>query len=272
MKKITSHRNPLIKDYLKCLQGKASLSEHNNRLANNRLAVEGFNLLEEALAKKFPIETLFFCPEVASEEPLRALLDAVNPETEVMQITPSLLKRITLTENPQGVAGVVVYPEYSWHDILSATSFYGVLVDRLQDPGNLGTIIRTAAAAGFTAVICTPGTVNPFNPKVIRSSAGSLFHLKICKNKEPATFLSELKKKRVAIVSTEIDSDQAYYQVNYKQPILLMVGNEREGVSQSLASMADHRIRIPIEEGVDSLNAAVAAGVVMFEARRQNQN
>ena len=267
MKRITSPHNPLVKYYWKLLQGKIKAEDNNFKLP-----LEGFNLLEEAIRNGFPVDYIIYCPEKLEGGTINLLQEELPADTQLVEAPASLLNKLSLTENPQGVAGVVVYPEYSWHDILSATSFYGVLVDRLQDPGNLGTIIRTAAAAGFTAVICTPGTVNPFNPKVIRSSAGSLFHLKICKNKEPATFLSELKKKRVAIVSTEIDSDQAYYQVNYKQPILLMVGNEREGVSQSLASMADHRIRIPIEEGVDSLNAAVAAGVVMFEARRQNQN
>jgi len=267
MKKITSESNPLVKTYLKLLQGK-----DREGLKLKKMAVEGFNLLEEALKQDFNLEILFYCPQVASRDSLQALLRKIPPKTRLVEITPSLLKRITLTETPQGVAGVVACPSVSRDDILQASPSGWVVLDSLQDPGNLGTIIRTAAGAGFPAVICTPGTVNPFNPKVLRSSAGGVFHLKIWKTDSPGEVVKELKKQGVMIVSLELSGEKAYYQVDFTGPTAILVGNERSGVSPELSELADCQATIPLKGDVDSLNASVAAGIVMFEARRQNQN
>ncbi len=265
MKRITSPHNPLVKYYWKLLQGKIKAEDNNFKLP-----LEGFNLLEEAIRNGFPVDYIIYCPEKLEGGTINLLQEELPADTQLVEAPASLLNKLSLTENPQGVVGVVDYPAYSWKEMEEATSPLWVLVDKIQDPGNLGTIIRTAAAAGFSSVVCAPGTVFPFNPKVLRSSSGSIFHLKVGKVNSAAEFLQELKEHhRVKVVAAELRGAEGYFQADLTPPIALIMGNERSGISGEFLALADVKVCIPQEEKVDSLNAAVAAGIIMFEIRRQ---
>ncbi len=261
MKKVSSESNPTIKEYRRLLDGK-------NR-GDNRIAVEGFNLLEEAIKQGFEIETLFYSSELASRGHLEVLLENVPPGTRKIEVSPTLFKKISQTETPPGVAAVVEYPEFTLEQALDEVSSPAMLADRLQDPGNLGTIMRSLAAAGGRFLFYRAGTVNPFNHKVLRSSAGALFHLRLVKCDDLRELLIGLKKKGFLVVSTDLETSSYYYQVDFNQPFVLITGNERQGVSREAGESADISVKIPLAEGVESLNAAVATAVILFEARRQ---
>ena len=144
-----------------------------------------------------------------------------------------------------------------------------VILDRLQDPGNIGTIIRTAEAAGYKGVVVLKGTADVYSPKVIRAAAGSVFRMPVLFLESPAQAIELLKKYDKKIVSTCFDTENNYYDIELKKNIGLVIGNEGNGICRELVEDSDIRIKIPMTGTVESLNAAVAAGIIMFEAIRK---
>ncbi|RLB76287.1 MAG: hypothetical protein DRH15_12840 [Deltaproteobacteria bacterium] len=138
-----------------------------------------------------------------------------------------------------------------------------VILDRIQDPGNLGTIIRTSDAAGFNTIILDKGSVDPFNPKVVRSSQGSLFHLKII-NFDIKRIIEELKDRGVKILGTSPKGDKIYTDVNIRDRLAIVFGNEAKGIRDEILSMCDETIRIPIYGRAESLNVSVSSGIILY--------
>lgn len=263
MKEITSDRNPIIKNYIKIVEGKKNSKEEI------KLPLEGFHLIEEALKKGVFIEQFFFAPEIAKPALLNAVLEKLPQATDKIAIPPSVLNKIAQAETPQGVAAVASYPHYRAEDIMSKDNLLTILVDGLQDPGNFGTIIRTAAAAGFDAVIYTPGTVKLNNPKVLRSTAGALFHINVLSSGFLNIFCNMLEKKDVSLIATQPRAKLKYFEADFKKSVLIIIGNENKGISDELLALKNTGISIPAKPGIDSINAAVAAGIVIYEACKQ---
>ena len=188
-----------------------------------------------------------------------------------MRLPAKLLDSALATETPQPIAALVEPPDWSWPHILDARRKGATLVVVLagiQDPGNLGTILRSAEAFGASGVVGLPGTVSAWNPKAVRASAGSVFRVPMLAVSEREC-LEELHEAGVKILATTVRAAQPAELVDMAGPVALIIGNEGNGVTGDLAAKADGRITIPCPGPVESLNAAVAASVLLYEAARQ---
>ena len=229
--------------------------------------IEGPNLLREALHAGLKIETVFVA---GGFEGLLAEID-LPEEIDVLQLPRELLEQALSTEAPQPVAALVPTPSWSWDALLNATTGTSPLVIVLagvQDPGNLGTILRSTEAFGATGVISLPGTVSPWNPKAVRASAGSVFRVPLVESTADECF-AVLRSAGLRILTTALRGAESATSANLAGPTALFIGNEGNGVPDELASRCDGAITIPTPGPVESLNAAVAASVLLYEASRQ---
>lgn len=229
--------------------------------------IEGQNLLEEALRTGLHVKTIFVA------QGAERLVDALHvpPEMEVLRLPKKLLDSALATESPQSIAALVEPPEWSWAQLLPARQSRAALILVLagvQDPGNLGTILRSAEAFGATGIVSLPGTVSAWNPKAVRASAGSVFRLPVIVANERNCF-QELRQAGLKIVATTVHGAQPADLVDLASPVALVIGNEGSGISDDLLAQVDASITIPCPGPVESLNAAVAASVLLYEASRQ---
>jgi TrmH family RNA methyltransferase len=234
---------------------------------SGRVGIEGPNLLEEALRAGLRV-----CAILVAQGAER-LLDplTVPPETEILLLPRKLLESALATETPQPIAALVEPPDWTWAHLLSAHRSGAALMIVLagvQDPGNLGTILRSAEAFGATGIVSLPGTVSAWNPKAVRASAGSVFRMPLLAASERECF-EQLHEAGVRVLATTVRAAQPADLVDMAGPVALLIGNEGNGVPEDLAAKADAKITIPCPGSVESLNAAVAAGVLLYEASRQ---
>jgi len=237
------------------------LSQKKYRDREKRYLVEGYNLVNEALSECAPLEAVI----LREGEPENADFPA---DTYVLR--RDIFDAAAQTETSQGIMAIVRKPEYdreylSSHD--SGEDNY-VVLDRLQDPGNIGTIIRTAEGAGYKAVICLKGTGDVYSPKVIRAAAGSVFRIPIVQvedGRELRELVTALNKK---LAVTCLNNDRFYFDEDISKGVALVIGNEGGGCSPELIENADIKVMIPMKGRLESLNAAVAAGILMYESMR----
>lgn len=229
--------------------------------------IEGPNLVEEAMRANLHIKCVFAgdgFQNWAAQLPLSA-------ETEVLILARKILASALSTETPQPVAALVEAPDWIWRDLLEDDSGRTPLIlvlAGLQDPGNLGTILRSAEAFGSTGVVSLPGTVNEWNPKSVRASAGSVFRLPMLSVAADECF-ARLHEAGVTVLTTKLRDGTPAHRVDLTRPTALVIGNEGNGVPEELAKQADGAITIPSPGSVESLNAAMAGGILLYEASRQ---
>jgi len=232
------------------------------------VGIEGPNLLYEALRAGLRIECLF------AAERAEHLLETIPlpRETEILLLPSEVLNSALSTESPQPIAALVEPPDWTWAHIISSlrkTPPLLLVLAGIQDPGNLGTILRSAEAFGADGVLCLPGTVSPWNPKAVRASAGSIFRLPLQASSEKACFDS-LREAGIRIFTSAVRGvAQPANLVDLTEPVALLIGNEGNGVTAELAKQADGTITIPCPGPVESLNASIAASVLLYEASRQ---
>jgi TrmH family RNA methyltransferase len=234
------------------------------RGAQGRVGIEGPHLVEEALRAGLRVAAVFVARGA------QGLIDALPlpPETEILLLPAKLLESALATETPQPIAALVEPPEWSWDDALGQNRENIVVLDGLQDPGNLGTILRSAEAFGATGVVSLPGTVSAWNPKAVRASAGSVFRVPLLAAGEREC-IEKLRAAGVRILATTVRDAEPADRVDLTGPVAFVIGNEGNGVAEELAAKADARITISCPGAVESLNAAVAASVLLYEAARQ---
>jgi TrmH family RNA methyltransferase len=257
---VQSRQNPRLKELRRIL-------ETPGRKTSAFAAIEGPHLIEEAKRAGLHFRCVFV------EERLRNWVEAsgLSHETEVLVVPSGILSPILSTETPQPVAALVAPPDWTLKTVLDrkAVGFPLVIVlAGIQDPGNLGTIVRSADAFSASGVICLPGTVNSWNPKAVRASAGSIFRVPIVNAGESEAF-EQLRKAGVRIFSTAVDGGQPANESDLASPFAIVIGNEGSGIPPNLTSQADAQITIPCPGPAESLNAAVAASVLLYEATRQ---
>ncbi|MGP7816744.1 TrmH family RNA methyltransferase [Niallia sp. 01092] len=246
MKHIHSVKNPQVKEWKKRLSKK-------ERDKTGTFLVEGFHLVEEAF-KADAILDLIISEEID-------LPGWDYGDIPVTIVTKEIMDQLTDTETPQGIVAVCKQMENA--SIISSGKTF-IVLDKVQDPGNLGTIIRTADAAGMDAVIISEGTVDIYNPKVVRSAQGSHFHLPILKQNIP-NFIDALKEKSIPVFGTSLENGKNYREVERtQQGFCLIVGNEGNGVSKEVLAKTDANLYIPIYGKSESLNVAVAAGILLY--------
>ena len=229
--------------------------------------IEGPHLLSEALRSGVRIACVFVAK--GSERLLEEL--GIVPELDILQMRKELLDSALMTETPQPVAALVEPPDWTWAHLLGrhdGTAPLIVALAGLQDPGNLGTIVRSAEAFGASGVLCLSGTVSAWNPKAVRASAGSVFRVPNLAASD-AEALAQLREAGVHVIATTVHGAPPADLVDLGGPVALLIGNEGNGVPANLAMHADGTITIPCPGRVESLNAAVATSVLLYEASRQ---
>lgn len=260
---IHSAQNSLIKEYKKLLTG----SRQRKKLG--KIALEGPNLIEGALDAGLIPEVMFFTQSyLDSEEKL--LINRLSPAVKKVVLTPELFDELAETDNPRGVAAMMPFKPEEDLKIQPDLLKLAMVLDRLQDPGNMGTIIRTAAAAGVDIIYYTKGSVDPYSPKVLRSTAGLIFHIPVIPLDTPSLKLKELKQEGIKVVAAS-KKGQSFWQADYGYKTALIIGNEAGGISEELLELADLKVAVPLEDPVESLNAATAAAVITYEIIRRSR-
>lgn len=229
--------------------------------------IEGENLIVEAIKNNCRVEYVVFNEE---DDRWRGFVKKEGLERISYSMDKNLFLNISKTEHSQGIVAVVKKQE---PDLDTIEYFIGegniLVLDRLQDPGNIGTLIRTADGAGYKMVVIIKGTVDPFSPKVVRSAAGSLFRVPILLLKDYKELLELTDRFKKKLVATCFENAVYYYEADLKNNIALVIGNEGNGVDGKLIDMADIRVKIPMTGNIESLNAAVSGAILMYEAMRK---
>jgi TrmH family RNA methyltransferase len=234
---------------------------------NALVGIEGTNLLEEALHAGLRIDCVFAAQ--GHEHLLEPL--SLPPEIEILLLPSELLNSAVTTEAPQPIAALVEAPAWSWEDLSDPekkTAPLLVILAGLQDPGNLGTVLRSAEAFGANGVVSLPGTVSAWNPKVVRASAGSVFRLPLLAA-TPEELFPFLRERGIRIFTTAVHGADPLQSADLTGPAALIIGNEGNGVPQEIAAQADGALTIPCPGPVESLNASVAASILLYEVSRQ---
>ncbi|MGH4124869.1 MAG: TrmH family RNA methyltransferase [Clostridium sp.] len=260
MEYIQSKDNLLIKDIKK-------LKEKKYRISSNMFLVEGFRFTQEAIDSDFEVVNIFISSRGELKYENSSLKNKLQCNTKVYGISDSLFKSICDTENPQGIMAVVRNKPV---EIKYDQGFY-VLADKIQDPGNMGTIIRTAHAAGALGVIITKGTVDIYNEKTLRATMGSIFKIPVLYDND-LSLVQKLRNSGFKLVASSLDCDKNFYEIDLKEKIIISVGNEGNGISDEVYELCDLKIKIPMPGGAESLNVAVAASIMMYEVVRQKNN
>ncbi len=237
-----------------------------SRNETGRVGIEGEHLLSEAIRSGLDISAVFY--RTGSE----SLLDriALAPETEVLELPEDIFASAVATESPQGIAALVAPRTFSLPDIVNVAKPLLVIAVALQDPGNLGTLIRSAEAFGASGVVTLPGTVSPWNPKALRASSGSAFRLPVVAATEEELF-PLLRQSRIPILAAVAGRAQNASVFDLTGAAAILIGNEGRGLSPEMIDAADERITIPCPGPVESLNAAIAASILLYEAARQRR-
>lgn len=259
---ISSPDNPLVKEFIRLARSR------KHRRSAGKVAVEGPNLLEQALTADLIPTVVFYTSEYGSGKG-RLLLSSLPPAVKQVRVTEAVFTRIAATEAPQAVAALIPFQEPDPSLLLAKPLTLALLLDRIQDPGNMGTVLRTAAGAGVDAVFYTPGSADPFSPKVLRSTAGAVFHINVAQVREPLQLVQHLQSDGMQVAAAGPWSNQPYWEADFTRPTLLVIGNESSGISAELSAAADCGVTIPQADRLESLNAAVAAGILIYEAVRQ---
>lgn len=259
--KITSASNPVIKDTIR-IKKKTSGYE--------AFLIEGGHLIEMALASPgVEIKRVFFTERFASgKENQPALRNMAKKTAHLIETSEQIMSRLSDTEMSQGIAAVVSYRQFDIEEIKFKGVPFLIICDGIQDPGNLGTIIRAADAAGVDAVINLPGTCNIFNLKAVRATAGSLFNIPVV-TLETDAILNYLGKNRIKLCVADVRAETSLYETDLRQPVAIAFGNEAQGASETLLRKADLSVKIPIIGKAESLNVASAASICIYEALRQ---
>ncbi|MFC3040066.1 TrmH family RNA methyltransferase [Virgibacillus xinjiangensis] len=243
---ITSVKNEKVKEWRK-------LHKRKGRTVSGTFLVEGYHLVEEAWKSGWKVKEIILAES--------ADMPSWAKEMPIESVTASVFQHISQTETPQGIAAVVHMAAFE-----KIEGDFLVLIDSIQDPGNLGTIIRTADAAGVDGIVIGKGTVDLFNDKVLRSTQGSVFHLPVVQ-KELLEFIPRIQKDGFQVLATALENAVEYTEVGTIGKTAVMLGNEGAGVNEGLLSLADKIVHIPIYGQAESLNVSVAAGILMYHLR-----
>ncbi|MGE8078529.1 TrmH family RNA methyltransferase [Peribacillus loiseleuriae] len=251
MKYIESVKNQKVKQWKKLLTKK-------ERELTGTYLIEGFHLVEEALKEGDIVREVIVSIEATI--PGKFKLEG----TEVTYVTSEVLHAISDTETPQGIAAICDQKNIRFEDLSPKKM---LLIDAVQDPGNIGTMIRTADAAGIDAVILGEGCADAYNPKVIRSTQGSIFHMPVLKG-NLTEIIGALKEQDIPVYGTALEKAVSYAQVEKSETFALLVGNEGQGVDKKLLAQTTQNLYIPIFGKSESLNVGIAAGILMYHLRK----
>lgn len=260
MLEIKSNKNSTIK-YIK------SLSKKKSRWDNMSFIIEGIKLIEEAIGENAIIENIVFSHGFLEIKDNLDFLKKIEGKYKLISLEDSIFREIAHTENPQGILAVTKFNPRDLREIEKLENPVLLFLDELQDPGNLGTIIRSADAFGIHGIILNKGTVDPYNTKVVRSTMGSIFRIPLYFVEDSIKSIDFLKAKNFKIISTSLEGEEVYSYENIGGRVFV-IGNESKGVDPKIIHRCDKNIKIPMIGKAESLNAGVAASIIMYETMK----
>ncbi|MBR1442704.1 MAG: RNA methyltransferase [Firmicutes bacterium] len=225
--------------------------------------LEGVRIIYE-IPKSYNISYYALSQSYSEKNDLSALYD----NAPVYIFSDKLFSKLSETVTPQGIFAAVQKKEYSLKDTIKNSSFL-VILENISDPGNLGTIIRTADAAGADAVLLSKGCVDLYNPKVIRSTMGSIFHLPVVTDLDLPETLEHLHSKNISVYAAHLKSESYPYSYDLTKPTAILIGNEANGLTDTVTSLSDHAVKLPMIGSAESMNASVACSILLYEVVRQ---
>ena len=260
MNVISSKDNEIVKSVKK-------LKEKKYRDLENAYIVEGIKMVKEAIIEKASIRQIIICDDCEKSDNIPKELMYEIAKYDCMYVTSKVFKYISEVQTPQGVLAVI---EKNNGDLdINYNEDIIVALDDIQDPGNLGTILRTVDSVGLTQILVSKGTADCYNPKVVRSSMGAIYRVKVIECDDLLETLKQVKRNKFKLLVTSLgDNSKNIYDMKYNKKVLV-IGNEANGVEERIMNMADEKVKIPMLGRTESLNAAVATGIVLYEYVRQ---
>ena len=264
--KIQGRHHPLVKKIRKMIRS-------SDMAADGEVLLETSRLIQDALDNGIPITRILISdpPTVLASKTIKKISGRAQAmQTQVIKVPADLLTSLTTTENGQGVLAFAQAPDWTEESLFHSPNPLILILEGVQDPGNLGSILRSADAFGAAGVLLTDGTVNPFNSKVIRAAAGSIFRIPILRDFSAEEVVSLLKKRGLSLISTVSMGGMVPWNADWHGPVAVAFGSEGSGLSEDLKS-SKRQITIPIARQVESLNVATAASLILYEANRQRK-
>lgn len=255
---ITSKDNESIKAIRK-------LKEKKYRDISNEYIIEGIKLIQEAIQEKAKIKTIVVCDDCKTTGGIPNDILYEIAKYNCIYVNEKVFNLITDVSNPQGILAVI--EKNSSESEIDYKEDVIVVLDNIQDPGNLGTILRTLDSIGLKQIILSKESADGYSPKVVRSTMGAIFRVKIIESDNLEKTIKEIKKHKFKVYATSLENSKSIYEVDYTKSAII-IGNEANGVSKTLLDIADERIKIPMLGKTESLNASVATGIVLYEAVR----
>ena len=256
---ISSKDNEIVKNVRK-------LKEKKYRDLENAYIVEGIKMVKEAILEKASIKQIIICDDCEKTDSIPKELMYEIAKYDCLYVTSKIFKYISEVQTPQGVLAVV--EKNNRDEDINYNEDIIVALDDIQDPGNLGTILRTVDSVGLTQTLVSKGTADPYNPKVVRSSMGAIYRVKVIECEDLLETLKEVKRNKFKILVSSLKESNSIYNVKYNKKVLV-IGNEANGVEERIMNIADEKIKIPMLGKTESLNAAVATGIILYEYVRQ---
>lgn len=259
MQTITSKDNEKIKHIKK-------LKDKKYRDEKQQYVIEGIKMLEEAIKENADIDTIIICEECIKQETLDSKFLYEIANEECIYVPKKLFTSLTDVVNPQGILAVINKSRKA-NEIKFDEEFI-LILDNIQDPGNMGTILRTLDSVNIKQVIVSKNSADVYNPKVIRSTMGAIFRVNVVESEDLLKTIDEIKKNKYKVLATSLNTDKNMYDVTMKN-VAVVIGNEANGVSKEVLDKVDTHIKIPMLGRTESLNASVAASIIMYEYVRQ---
>ncbi len=256
---ITSKDNEQIKHIRK-------LKEKKYRDQYNEYIIEGIKLIKEAIEENANIKTIVICDNCVKNEEIDPKIMYEIAKYNCIYVEENVFHSITDVQNPQGLLAIMSKEQYRKE--INYKEDIIVILDNVQDPGNIGTILRTIDSIGLTQVITSKNSGDVYNPKVVRSTMGAILRVNVIESPNLLETLKELKKHKFEIVATSLQTQNTIYDIDYKKKAII-IGNEANGVSKEVLELADKKVKIPMLGKTESLNAAVATGIITYEYVRQ---
>lgn len=258
MQVITSKDNEIIKNIKK-------LKEKKYREQENCYIIEGIKLVKEAIDEKVKIRKIILCEDCTNSGSIEQNLMYEIAKYDCIYVSSKVFDVLTGVENPQGILAII--EKNNKTEILYDEDII-VVLDGIQDPGNLGTILRTVDSVNLKQIILSEKTADPYNPKVVRSTMGAIFRLNIIQSNNIVSTLKDIKKNKYKILATSLEAEESLYDTNLNKKAII-IGNEANGISENVLKLADEKMIIPMLGKTESLNAAVTTGITLYEYVRR---
>ncbi len=261
---ITSTSNQQMKNL------SALMKKSKERKEQGVFVVEGTKMVAEAPTEW--VKNVYMSETYEKAPEHKVLIEELRSSGILVEtVADNVFKAVSDTQTPQGILAVIKMPVYSLEQLLKGDKTHLLILESIQDPGNLGTMVRTGEGAGVTGIIMNKTTVDLFNPKTIRSTMGSIYRVPFYVTENLEETLEKLKAAGVSLYAAHLKGSNSYDEADYTKPCGFLIGNEGNGLSDGIADMADTYIKIPMEGQVESLNAAISAALLMYETNRQRR-